>query len=87
MMRLARHSNPQDNSYSDFRQPVHFTSPPAVGKMRGYLKHPIVSDREETTMANPTGKTDKQTSGVYRRRIGDALVTTINDGFLDILRF
>ena len=35
-------------------------------------------------MANPTGKTDKQTSGVYRRRIGDALVTTINDGFLDI---
>src|SRR5580692_1268263 len=35
-------------------------------------------------MANPTGKTDKQTPGVYRRRIGDALVTTINDGFLDI---
>ena len=32
-------------------------------------------------MANPT---DKQTPGVYRRRIGDALVTTINDGFLDI---
>src|SRR5258708_37631779 len=40
--------------------------------------------REETTMANPIGKTDKQTPGVYRRRIGDALVTTINDGFLDI---
>src|ERR1700751_4726096 len=39
---------------------------------------------EETTMANPIGKTDKQTPGVYRRRIGDALVTTINDGFLDI---
>ena len=35
-------------------------------------------------MANPTDKTDKQTPGVYRRRIGDALVTTINDGFLDI---
>ena len=35
-------------------------------------------------MANPIGKTDKQTPGVYRRRIGDALVTTINDGFLDI---
>ena len=35
-------------------------------------------------MANPTGKTDKQTPGVYRRRVGDALVTTINDGFLDI---
>src|SRR5271156_5464197 len=35
-------------------------------------------------MANPTGKTDKQTPGVYRRRIGDALITTINDGFLDI---
>ena len=29
-------------------------------------------------------KTVKQTPGVYRRRIGDALVTTINDGFLDI---
>ena len=27
---------------------------------------------------------DKQSPGVYRRRIGDALVTTINDGFLDI---
>ena len=26
----------------------------------------------------------KQTPGVYSRRIGDALVTTINDGFLDI---
>jgi glyoxylase-like metal-dependent hydrolase (beta-lactamase superfamily II) len=35
-------------------------------------------------MANPTGKTDTQTPGVYRRRIGDALITTINDGFLDI---
>ena len=35
-------------------------------------------------MANPMDKTDKQTPGVYRRRIGDALVTTINDGFLDI---
>ena len=35
-------------------------------------------------MANPTGRADKQTPGVYRRRIGDALVTTINDGFLDI---
>ena len=32
-------------------------------------------------MANPTGKTDKQTPGVYRRRIGDTLITTINDGF------
>jgi hypothetical protein len=27
---------------------------------------------------------DKQLPGLYRRRIGDALVTTINDGFLDI---
>src|ERR1700722_4735082 len=36
------------------------------------------------TMANPMGKTDTQTPGVYRRRIGDALVTTINDGFLDL---
>ena len=35
-------------------------------------------------MANPIGKSDKQAPGVYRRRIGDALVTTINDGFLDI---
>ena len=35
-------------------------------------------------MTNPTAKTDQQTPGVYRRRIGDALVTTINDGFLDI---
>jgi hypothetical protein len=35
-------------------------------------------------MANQTSKTDKQTYGVYRRRICDALVTTINDGFLDI---
>ena len=35
-------------------------------------------------MANPMDKTDKQSPGVYRRRIGDALVTTINDGFLDI---
>ena len=35
-------------------------------------------------MANPMGKTDTQTPGVYRRRIGDALVTTINDGFLDL---
>ena len=26
----------------------------------------------------------KQTPGVYRRRIGDALVTVINDGFLDM---
>jgi glyoxylase-like metal-dependent hydrolase (beta-lactamase superfamily II) len=26
----------------------------------------------------------KQSPGVYRRRIGDALVTTINDGFLDV---
>jgi len=35
-------------------------------------------------MAAPTRKSDKQAPGVYRRRIGDALVTTINDGFLDI---
>ena len=35
-------------------------------------------------MTNPIEKSDKQTPGVYRRRIGDALVTTINDGFLDI---
>jgi hypothetical protein len=35
-------------------------------------------------MANPTDKTNQQAPGVYRRRIGDALVTTINDGFLDI---
>jgi glyoxylase-like metal-dependent hydrolase (beta-lactamase superfamily II) len=35
-------------------------------------------------MSNPSQKTSKQTPGVYRRRIGDALVTTINDGFLDI---
>jgi glyoxylase-like metal-dependent hydrolase (beta-lactamase superfamily II) len=35
-------------------------------------------------MSNPSEKTSKQTPGVYRRRIGDALVTTINDGFLDI---
>ncbi|WP_256750187.1 MBL fold metallo-hydrolase [Mesorhizobium sp. Mes31] len=26
----------------------------------------------------------KQTPGVYRRRVGDAMVTVINDGFLDI---
>jgi len=32
-------------------------------------------------MANPT---QKQTPGLYKRRIGDALVTTVNDGFLDI---
>ncbi len=35
-------------------------------------------------MSNPSEKTSKQTPGVYRRRIGDALVTTINNGFLDI---
>jgi glyoxylase-like metal-dependent hydrolase (beta-lactamase superfamily II) len=35
-------------------------------------------------MSNPSENTSKQTPGVYRRRIGDALVTTINDGFLDI---
>ncbi len=35
-------------------------------------------------MPNPTDKTDQQAPGVYRRRIGDAMVTTINDGFLDI---
>ena len=28
--------------------------------------------------------TEKQTPGVYKRRIGDAIVTTVNDGFLDI---
>lgn len=33
---------------------------------------------------SPAKTTDKQTPGVYRRRIGDALVTTINDGFLDV---
>ena len=27
---------------------------------------------------------EKQTPGVYKRRIGDAMVTVINDGFLDI---
>jgi glyoxylase-like metal-dependent hydrolase (beta-lactamase superfamily II) len=27
---------------------------------------------------------EKQIPGLYRRRVGDALVTTINDGFLDI---
>ena len=27
---------------------------------------------------------EKQVPGVYRRRIGDAIVTTVNDGFLDI---
>jgi glyoxylase-like metal-dependent hydrolase (beta-lactamase superfamily II) len=32
-------------------------------------------------MARPT---EKQTPGLYKRRIGDALVTTVNDGFLDI---
>jgi glyoxylase-like metal-dependent hydrolase (beta-lactamase superfamily II) len=30
------------------------------------------------------GSTEKQVPGLYRRRIGDALVTTVNDGFLDI---
>lgn len=29
-------------------------------------------------------ETQKQAPGVYRRRIGDAMVTVINDGFLDI---
>jgi glyoxylase-like metal-dependent hydrolase (beta-lactamase superfamily II) len=28
--------------------------------------------------------TEKQTPGVYKRRIGEAIVTTVNDGFLDI---
>jgi glyoxylase-like metal-dependent hydrolase (beta-lactamase superfamily II) len=32
-------------------------------------------------MPNPT---EKQVPGLYKRRIGDALVTTVNDGFLDI---
>jgi glyoxylase-like metal-dependent hydrolase (beta-lactamase superfamily II) len=32
-------------------------------------------------MAKPT---EKQAPGFYKRRIGDALVTTVNDGFLDI---
>jgi glyoxylase-like metal-dependent hydrolase (beta-lactamase superfamily II) len=27
---------------------------------------------------------EKQTPGVYRRRVGDAMVTVVNDGFLDI---
>jgi glyoxylase-like metal-dependent hydrolase (beta-lactamase superfamily II) len=31
-----------------------------------------------------TAPEQKQTPGLYRRRVGDALVTTINDGFLDI---
>lgn len=29
-------------------------------------------------------ETRKQTPGIYRRRLGDAMVTVINDGFLDI---
>lgn len=32
-------------------------------------------------MANTT---EKQVPGLYKRRIGDAIVTTVNDGFLDI---
>jgi glyoxylase-like metal-dependent hydrolase (beta-lactamase superfamily II) len=28
--------------------------------------------------------TEKQVPGLYKRRIGDAIVTTVNDGFLDI---
>ncbi|MBZ9985815.1 MBL fold metallo-hydrolase [Mesorhizobium sp. BH1-1-5] len=31
-----------------------------------------------------TDEPRKQTSGVYRRRVGDAMITVINDGFLDI---
>jgi glyoxylase-like metal-dependent hydrolase (beta-lactamase superfamily II) len=33
------------------------------------------------TMANLR---EKQTPGLYRRRIGDAMVTTVNDGYLDL---
>ena len=29
-------------------------------------------------------KQQKQVPGVYRRRVGDALITVVNDGFLDI---
>lgn len=31
-----------------------------------------------------TNESRKQTPGVYRRKVGDAMVTVINDGFLDI---
>jgi glyoxylase-like metal-dependent hydrolase (beta-lactamase superfamily II) len=33
-----------------------------------------------------TDEPRKQTPGVYRRKVGDAMVTVINDGFLDIPR-
>jgi hypothetical protein len=34
MMGVVRHSDPQNNSYGDLRQSLHFTSPLAVGKVR-----------------------------------------------------
>jgi hypothetical protein len=43
--------------------------------------HDKISEIEGETMTNPN---QKQVPGVYRRRIGDAMVTVINDGYLDM---